>query len=68
MEILDRCLMDIGILVLAFMSIMPCVVLISRPRKDSEAMFWTVWLLGIFVVGVVMLTQLPLPKIFGGEY
>ncbi|MFG0293488.1 MAG: hypothetical protein ACF8MJ_10110 [Phycisphaerales bacterium JB050] len=68
MEILDRYLLHIGILVLAFMSIMPCVVLISRPRKDSEAMSWTIWLLVIIIVGVIMLLQLPVPKIFGGTH
>lgn len=68
MEILERYLLHIGVVVLAFMSLLPCVVLISRPRKDSEAMFWTIWLLGIIIVGVVMLLQLPVPKIFGGSY
>lgn len=60
--------MHIGVLVMAFMSIMPCVVLIARPRKDSEALFWTLWLLILVIVGVLMLMQLPRPKIFGGEY
>lgn len=56
MEIRERYLLHIGVLVMA---LMPCAVLISRPRKDSESMFWTIWLLGIIIVGVVLLTQLP---------
>lgn len=65
MEILERYLLHIGILVLAFMSLLPCVVLISRPHKDSEAMFWTFWLL--IIIGVTMPLQLPIPIFVGGQ-